>query len=295
KETTAPSALPSFSSSFLFPLKTQKSFKPPKPLTIICSSQEPKKPSKNPQRPTSRNRKITPYGTSRRSILKITFTQEQVKFTAGVSADPHVGIIGGGMAGLLCALSLEKRGVKSTVFDTGMHGLGGRMGTRVIDPQQLIFDHAAQFFTVSDSRFSKLVDYWLEKGLVREWQGLVGQLELGGRFVPLPSSPPRFIGVNGMRPLADSLLSETSMVNVVRPCWISKLEPFNGMWRLSENGFNDIADYLQSDGACPEEFAVGLEKEFEAIEGHDIGQFALAGVESSLKQHNEMSAFQLAT
>ncbi|KAG4191077.1 hypothetical protein ERO13_A07G068900v2 [Gossypium hirsutum] len=260
----APSALPSFSSSFLFPLKTQKSFKPPKPLTIICSSQEPKKPSKNPQRPTSRNRKRTPYGTSRRSILKITFTQEQVKFTAGVSADPHVGIIGGGMAGLLCALSLEKRGVKSTVFDTGMHGLGGRMGTRVIDPQQLIFDHAAQFFTVSDSRFSKLVDYWLEKGLVREWQGLVGQLELGGRFVPLPSSPPRFIGVNGMRPLADSLLSE-------------------------------IADYLQSDGACPEEFAVGLEKEFEAIEGHDIGQFALAGVESSLKQHNEMSAFQLAT
>ena len=29
-----------------------------------------------------------------------------------------MGIIGGGMAGLVCALSLEKRGVKSTVFDT---------------------------------------------------------------------------------------------------------------------------------------------------------------------------------
>ena len=40
------------------------------------------------------------------------------------------------------------------------------MGTRVIDPQQLIFDHAAQFFTVSDSQFAELVDYWLEKGLV---------------------------------------------------------------------------------------------------------------------------------
>jgi hypothetical protein len=25
-------------------------------------------------------------------------------------------------------------------------------------------------------------------------------------------------------------------VNVERPCWISKLEPFNGMWHLSENG-----------------------------------------------------------
>lgn len=28
---------------------------------------------------------------------------------------------------------------------------------------------------------------------------------------------------------------QTSIVNVVRPCWISKLEPFNGMWHLSEN------------------------------------------------------------
>lgn len=140
------------------------------------------------------------------------------------------------MAGLLCALSLEKRGVKSTVFDTGIHGLGGRMGTRVIDPQPLIFDHAAQFFTVSDPRFYELVDDWLEKGLVRQWQGIIGELEVGGQFLPFPSSTPRYISVNGMRSLADSILSQTCMVNVVRPCWISKLEPFNGMWHLSENG-----------------------------------------------------------
>lgn len=140
------------------------------------------------------------------------------------------------MAGLTCALNLEKRGVRSTVFDTGIHGLGGRMGTRIIDPQPLVFDHAAQFFTASDSRFSELVDCWLEKGLVQEWEGMIGNLDVGGRFVPLPSSPPRYLGVNGMRPLAESLLSETCMVNVMRPCWISKLDPFNGMWHLSENG-----------------------------------------------------------
>lgn len=29
---------------------------------------------------------------------------------------------------------------------------------------------------------------------------------------------------------------QTSKVNVVRPCWISNLDPFNGMWHLSENG-----------------------------------------------------------
>lgn len=32
------------------------------------------------------------------------------------------------------------------------------------------------------------------------------------------------------------VLLQTSMVNVMRPCWISKLEPCNGVWHLSENG-----------------------------------------------------------
>ncbi|CAL5379742.1 unnamed protein product [Camellia sinensis] len=125
--------------------------------------------------------------------------------------------------------------IKSTAM-LGLHGLGGRMGTRIIDPQPLIFDHAAQFFTVSDPQFAKLVDGWSEKGQVQQWEGTIGELEVGGRFVPLPSSPPRYIGVNGMRPLADSILSQTCMIDVVRPCWISKLEPCNGMWHLSENG-----------------------------------------------------------
>lgn len=157
-------------------------------------------------------------------------------FTVPVSDDPEIAIIGGGMAGLVCALYLEKRGVRSSVFDTGMHGLGGRMGTRCIQPQGFVFDHAAQFFTVSDPQFADMVNGWIAKGLVKQWQGEVGEIEAGGRFAPLPEFPARYIAVNGMRPLADSILSETHMVQVVRPCWISTLEPFNGMWHLSENG-----------------------------------------------------------
>lgn len=183
---------------------------------------------KNPRKPS--------YGTSRRSVLKKSFNQEQVVFTTPISDDPVVAIIGGGMSGLICALNLEKRGVRSTVFDTGIHGLGGRLGTRVIDPQPLVFDHAAQFFTVSDPQFAELVDGWLEKGLVREWQGLIGELQAGGSFVSVLSSSPRYIGVNGMRPLADSILSQTCMVSIVRPSWISTLEAYNGMWHLYENG-----------------------------------------------------------
>lgn len=63
-------------------------------------------------------RKRSAYGTSRRSILKKTFSQEQVVFTAPVADDPAVGIIGGGISGLVCAVTLEQRGIRSTVFDT---------------------------------------------------------------------------------------------------------------------------------------------------------------------------------
>ncbi|RRT73225.1 hypothetical protein B296_00019050 [Ensete ventricosum] len=88
-----------------------------------------------------------------------------------------------------------------------MHGLGGRMATRIIDSKPFIFDHAAQFFTVSDLRFQKLVDRWLEKGLVREWKGLLVELEAGGQASPLPYSASRYVGMKGMRSLMDSIIT----------------------------------------------------------------------------------------
>lgn len=39
-----------------------------------------------------------------------------------------------------------------------------------------------------------------------------------------------------------------------------------------------IADYFRSGGSCPDEFAVGLQNEFQPLEGYDIGQFP--GLES---------------
>ncbi|KAL3632226.1 hypothetical protein CASFOL_025210 [Castilleja foliolosa] len=197
----------------------------PKPTShILCKKNDVNSNNNNnmsdPQKkankqPTRNPRKKPSYGTSRRSVIKKSFTQEQVEFTAPVSREPVVGIIGGGMSGLLCALYLEKRGIKSTVFDTGIHGLGGRMGTRTIDPQPLTFDHAAQFFTVTDPDFAEMVDLWSKSGLVRQWHGSVGELKAGGCFDPLPPLPPRYVAVNGMRPLADSILSEVHFVNII--------------------------------------------------------------------------------
>ncbi|KAK9146470.1 hypothetical protein Sjap_006373 [Stephania japonica] len=185
-----------------------QAFKIPNLCRTLVSRAESAPPNSS-NRPTPRNpRKKSSYGASRRSILKKSFNQEQVVFKTPLADDPVVAVIGGGMSGLICALFLEKRGIRSTVFDTGLHGLGGRMGTRIIDPQPLIFDHAAQFFNMTDPRFSELVDGWLKSGLIREWLGPIGVLEAGGHFTPDSSSSPRYIGVNGMRPLADSILSK---------------------------------------------------------------------------------------
>lgn len=46
---------------------------------------------------------------------------------------------------------------------------------------------------------------------------------------------------------------------------------------------NHIADYFQSGGDHPEEFAVGLRNGFEPIKGHDIGQFP--GLEPQSQTH----------
>ncbi|KAG0477384.1 hypothetical protein HPP92_014225 [Vanilla planifolia] len=190
--------------------------------------------SRNAKSPAPR--KSNSYRSSRRSAIKKSFSQEQVSFTTPLTGEATGAIIGGGLSGLLCAAALEERGIRSTVFDTGIHGLGGRMGTREVfeSQQQLVFDHAAQFFTATDERFQKLVDKWLADGLVCEWKGLIGELEAGGHFTPLPSSCIKYIGAKGMRPLADSLQKFSGLVEITRPCWISKLEPCNGMWHLSE-------------------------------------------------------------
>ena len=44
--------------------------------------------------------------------------KEQVKILSPLSKNPNVAILGGGMSGIMCALALQERGIRSTVFDT---------------------------------------------------------------------------------------------------------------------------------------------------------------------------------
>ena len=62
----------------------------------------------------------------------------------------HVAVVGGGMAGVVCARTLVQAGHRVTLFEKSRE-FGGRMATRRTEFGG--FDHGAQYFTVRDARF----------------------------------------------------------------------------------------------------------------------------------------------
>ncbi|MFN8371701.1 MAG: FAD-dependent oxidoreductase [Anaerolineae bacterium] len=103
-------------------------------------------------------------------------------------------IIGAGLSGLIAARTLQQHGVQVTVLDKG-RGVGGRMATRHID--KAVFDHGAQYFTARDDRFVRLVNKWIEAGIVVEWaQGFHAAQK--GEITPAGLGQARYRGKYGM-------------------------------------------------------------------------------------------------
>ena len=75
-------------------------------------------------------------------------------------------VVGAGISGLLAARSLHDAGHHVTVVDKG-RSVGGRLATRRIDDARL--DHGAQFFTVRDESFERIVAEWIRNGIVHDW------------------------------------------------------------------------------------------------------------------------------
>ena len=124
-------------------------------------------------------------------------------------------VVGAGLSGLTAARSLQEKGHNVVVLDKG-RGLGGRMATRRVstpDGFTAVFDHGAQFFTVRDQQFQKLVDEWIIGGIVREWcRGFVAD-----------DGHPRYVVNNGMTALTKHIaqgldVRTSTLVFAVKPC-----------------------------------------------------------------------------
>lgn len=139
-----------------------------------------------------------------------------------------VAIIGGGISGLSCAKALGTLGIHSDVFDTGKNVPGGRCSSRTANfrGKEIIFDHSAQFITAKSAEFKHFCESNEE---LIEWNGPIGIIE-SGKFNEITMTDKRFVGVMGMRSLAE-LLSRG--VSIRRPCWVSNIEKQgNGKWVL---------------------------------------------------------------
>jgi renalase len=76
-------------------------------------------------------------------------------------------VIGAGVAGLACARRLADAGLAVTVFDKG-RAVGGRLATR--REELAAWDHGAQYFTVRDPGFERLVEQARTAGQVERWR-----------------------------------------------------------------------------------------------------------------------------
>ena len=107
-------------------------------------------------------------------------------------------IVGAGLSGLVAARTLEDTGIRVKVLEKEDR-VGGRMRTEHV--QEGVFDHGAQFFTVRDDRFERMVETWITAGVAETWTH--GFADQNGK--KHDDGHPRYRGTYGMTAIAEHL------------------------------------------------------------------------------------------
>lgn len=125
---------------------------------------------------------------------------------------PKIAVVGGGIAGAVCASTLAKNGISVTLFESA-RGPGGRMSRRretAEDGAELFFDHGAPYFTVTDPVVLSLVHEWESRGLVAQWMENLGTFDrISNKFVDHKIElRTKYVGVPGMNSICRTLCDE---------------------------------------------------------------------------------------
>ena len=110
-------------------------------------------------------------------------------------------VVGGGIAGIACAVELAAAGVAVRVIDRA-HAVGGRMASKRIDGRPV--DLGAAYFTVRDPEFARAVARWRTAGLARPWTSELAVFGGGGERSRAPG-PVRWAAPAGLRSLVAAL------------------------------------------------------------------------------------------
>ncbi len=140
----------------------------------------------------------------------------------------NVGIVGAGIAGLVCADRLRREGISVTILEKS-RGVGGRSATRRLDETSC--DHGAQYFTVSDPLFDERVAEWRNQGVVDIWQGRIVVID-SGVVRDLNETRERLVGTPGMNSIGKHLAQNLYVRNNAE---IKRIERSNEQWFLIDD------------------------------------------------------------
>mgnify|MGYP001795244970 CR=1 FL=1 len=162
----------------------------------------------------------------------------------GMEPEMRVGIVGGGMAGLSAATTLASEGIVVDVFDKG-RGPGGRASTRRVDKadRSVTFDHGAQYFTVRDDRFAKVVERWISGGACAPWVGQIATLDTEGELQAKPEGPTRLVGTPRMNAIVSELAQSLPMnAKVAFSTRVERVDRSSRGWAV-EGAEDALGDY----------------------------------------------------
>lgn len=155
-----------------------------------------------------------------------------------------VAVVGGGIAGLVCARELSRAGLGVDVFDKG-RSPSGRIASRRRGEER--FDHGAQFFTVRDVRFRRIADELQSQGVIAQWDGRFGRANDDGRIVA-EQAEPRWVGTPTMSAAARALATGLSVNNGVD---VARVERHGAAWRLWSSNSGLLGTYPRVVVAVP--------------------------------------------
>jgi renalase len=162
-----------------------------------------------------------------------------------------VAVIGGGLAGVVCAHTLTaQRRLTVQVFEQKPE-VGGRMYTQRAGQYQ--FDVGAQYFTVRAARFQSYVDAWRAEGLVAEWTGRLGMLT-NGRLSDCEEKR-RYVGTPDMVAPVRQLARHCAVRHDIHVAHVHKE---GSGWRLRATTGEDLGHYQVVVTAVPAPQAVPL-------------------------------------
>lgn len=139
----------------------------------------------------------------------------------------NIAVVGAGMAGLAAAHALQQAGRNVQIFDKGRRP-GGRMSSRC--NAHGLFDLGAQYFTVRDPDFAKVITHCEKLGVVARWPDIMAR-HVDGQWQSQRPEHPRFSGVPSMAALTDTLAESLEIHQQVR---ITSMTHTGSTWRLED-------------------------------------------------------------